>query len=124
MLIVRYREMAHYSELGFIALPGGYGTFEEILEMVTWTQLRIHTKPVVLLNINGFYSPLRDFVRGAIKSGFIRQENESFLVFVEPNQSETGDFDWGKAAIQAVREWHKTDKGEAYNLKWESSRAR
>lgn len=46
--------MAHYSDLGFIALPGGYGTFEEILEMVTWTQLRIHTKPVVLVNIDGF----------------------------------------------------------------------
>ena len=119
------REMAHYSDLGFVALPGGYGTFEEVLEMVTWTQLRIHTKPVVLLNIDGFYSPLRDFVRGAIKSGFIRKDNESFLVFVEqPESDDSAAFDWGKAAIQAVREWHGTEKGEAYNLKWETSRAR
>lgn len=117
------REMAHYSKLGFVALPGGYGTFEEVLEMVTWTQLRIHTKPVVLLNIKGFYSSLRDFVRGAISAGFIRKENESFLVFVEKPAGEQ-DFDWGKAAIQAVREWHKTDRGEAYNLKWASSRAK
>ena len=119
--------MAHYSDLGFIALPGGYGTFEEVLEMVTWTQLRIHTKPVVLVNIDGFYSPLREFVRGAIKSGFIKKDNESFLVFVEPptaSESAASEWDWGKAAVEAVREWHRTEKGQAYQLKWESTRAR
>lgn len=94
-------------------------TFEEILEMVTWTQLRIHTKPVVLLNINNFYSSLRTFIQNAIQSGFIKKDNESFIVYVDkPEGKEGEEWDWGEQAVKAVKQWHEKPKGEAYNLKW------
>ncbi|WVZ69101.1 hypothetical protein U9M48_017939 [Paspalum notatum var. saurae] len=53
----RKAEMARQSD-AFIALPGGYGTMEELLEMITWSQLGIHDKPVGLLNVDGYYDPL------------------------------------------------------------------
>jgi uncharacterized protein (TIGR00730 family) len=59
----RKQIMAKESE-GFLGLPGGFGTLEEVMEMTTWTQLGIHKKPVILLNVDGFYSPLRDFIEG------------------------------------------------------------
>lgn len=70
--------MAELSE-AFIALPGGFGTLEEIFEMVTWRQIRIHTKPLVLVNTNGFYDRLHDFVTHATTSGFIRDSNLELL---------------------------------------------
>lgn len=126
----RKQEMAHYAELGFVALPGGYGTFEEILEMTTWTQLGIHTKPVVLLSINNFYSPLRTFVKQATDSGFIKKEKESFLIFIDPPslftagvEGESSKFDWGEAALEAVKEWHSKQAGVRL-VTWETMRAK
>ncbi len=46
---------------GFIALPGGFGTFEEVIEILTWNQLGLMSKPVVFLDVDGFYAPLLDF---------------------------------------------------------------
>ena len=66
----RKAKMAELSD-AFIALPGGYGTFEELLEMITWAQLGIHRKPVGLLNVAGYYDPLVQFVDHAIAEGFI-----------------------------------------------------
>ncbi|PRQ71639.1 hypothetical protein AAT19DRAFT_9754 [Rhodotorula toruloides] len=57
----RKKMMADLS-YAFIGLPGGYGTLEEVAEMTTWSQIGVHLKPVVLLNINGFYSALREFI--------------------------------------------------------------
>lgn len=57
---------------GFIALPGGLGTFEELFEAATWTQLNDHIKPVGLLNINGYYDTLVAFLRHAERERFIR----------------------------------------------------
>ena len=98
---------------------------EEVLEMVTWSQLKIHAKPMVLLNINEYYSPLRNFIRGAIQSGFIKPDNESFIVYVDRPQvlPEDGIWDWGKAAVQAIKEWNLTSRGEAYELDWDVSKA-
>ncbi|MDR7316243.1 TIGR00730 family Rossman fold protein [Brevibacillus nitrificans] len=56
---------------GFIALPGGYGTFEEIFEVVSWGQIGIHTKPIGLLNVEGYYTPLMEMVNHATAAGFI-----------------------------------------------------
>ncbi len=70
--------MANMSH-GFIALPGGFGTFEEVFEMVTWTQIRIHSKPLVLVNTNGFYDGLISFVKHASQKGFIRPTNLELL---------------------------------------------
>ena len=64
----------------FIALPGGYGTFEEFFEAVTWTQLGIHHKPCGLLNIDGYYDPLLALIERAVSDGFIREENRALVL--------------------------------------------
>ncbi|EXC57041.1 hypothetical protein L484_000785 [Morus notabilis] len=56
----------------FIALPGGYGTMEELLEMITWAQLGIHKKPVGLLNVDGYYNSLLALFDNGVKEGFIK----------------------------------------------------
>ncbi|MCP4177572.1 MAG: TIGR00730 family Rossman fold protein [bacterium] len=58
---------------GFIAMPGGFGTFEEIFEMITWSQLDLHQKPCGFLNICGFYDKLISFINHAIAEGFIHE---------------------------------------------------
>lgn len=64
----------------FIAMPGGYGTFEEFLEIVTWLQLGIHAKPCGLLNVVGYYDKLLDFLDHAVGEGFLRPENRRLIV--------------------------------------------
>ncbi|KAK1260417.1 Cytokinin riboside 5'-monophosphate phosphoribohydrolase LOG1 [Acorus gramineus] len=66
----RKAEMARQSD-AFIALPGGYGTLEELLEVITWAQLGIHDKPVGLLNVDGYYNSLLCFIDKAVEEGFI-----------------------------------------------------
>ncbi|MBA0642945.1 hypothetical protein Gotri_023268 [Gossypium trilobum] len=66
----RKAEMARQAD-AFIALPGGYGTLEELLEVITWAQLGIHHKPVGLLNVDGFYNSLLCFIDKAVDEGFI-----------------------------------------------------
>ncbi len=64
----------------FIALPGGYGTFEELLEAITWVQLGLSPKPVGVLNVNGYYDPLLAQIRNAVANGFIRTPYTRLLV--------------------------------------------
>ena len=64
----------------FVALPGGYGTFEEFWEVVTWTQLGIHHKPCGLLNVAGFYDPMLAQIDRAVKDGFISPENRALVI--------------------------------------------
>ena len=65
---------------GFIALPGGYGTLEEIVEIITCGQLRFHDKPCGLLNINGFFDHLLAYLDHTHKEGFLRRENRDMLL--------------------------------------------
>jgi uncharacterized protein (TIGR00730 family) len=67
----------------FVALPGGYGTFEELLEIITWAQLGIHAKPIGLLNVRGFYDGLVRFFDHAIGEGFIKQKHRDLIVTAE-----------------------------------------
>lgn len=62
---------------GFIALSGGYGTLEELMEMITWNQLGIHDKPVVVFNVDGYYDGIISWIRSAVDAGFVngRQVN-------------------------------------------------
>jgi len=71
--------MASLSD-AFIALPGGFGTFEEFCEVVTWTQLGLHRKPCGLLNVAGYYDPLVALFDRAVSDGFIRAENRGIVV--------------------------------------------
>jgi uncharacterized protein (TIGR00730 family) len=67
----------------FVALPGGFGTLEELFEVLTWAQLGIHAKPIGLLNTAGYYGPLLAFVDRAIADGFVRPEYRGFLVVAD-----------------------------------------
>ncbi|MBO1623799.1 TIGR00730 family Rossman fold protein [Bacillus arachidis] len=64
----------------FIALPGGYGTFEELFEVVCWSQIGIHDKPVGLLNIKDFYGPILQMVNRAAEEGFMNPSNKELIV--------------------------------------------
>ena len=63
----------------FIALPGGVGTFEELFEAITWTQLGIHDKPVGLLDVAGFYTPLLAFLDQTVERGFLRPGHRDMI---------------------------------------------
>jgi uncharacterized protein (TIGR00730 family) len=65
---------------GLISLPGGYGTLEELFEILTWSQLGLHQKPIGLLNVNGFYNGLLELLQTMVKKGFLKQENYDLLL--------------------------------------------
>ncbi|XP_011045113.1 PREDICTED: cytokinin riboside 5'-monophosphate phosphoribohydrolase LOG7-like [Populus euphratica] len=75
----RKAEMARQAD-AFIALPGGYGTLEELLEVITWAQLGIHDKPVGLLNVDGYYNSLLSFIDKAVDEGFITPAARHIIV--------------------------------------------
>lgn len=68
---------------GFIALPGGFGTYDELFEMLTWGQLSVHQKPIGLLNVAGFFDPLLAMVQHGVREGFIRQDNLALFVVAD-----------------------------------------
>ena len=71
--------MADLSD-GFLALPGGYGTLEEFVEVLSWAQLSIHDKPCGLLNVNGFYDQLSAFFDTAVEEGFVHPDHRSLVL--------------------------------------------
>lgn len=71
---------------GFIAMPGGFGTLEELFEIITWLQLGLHAKPIGLMNTNGFYDDLLKLLETMVRRGFLSMENyELLLVDDTPN---------------------------------------
>ena len=68
---------ARMAELGdgVVVLPGGFGTYEEVFEILTWNQLGIVSMPVTFLDIDGFYEPLLSFIAGAVEAGFLKPEH-------------------------------------------------
>ena len=75
----RKARMAELSD-GFIALPGGFGTFEEFCEILTWGQLGFHVKPTGLLNVAGFFDPLLALFDHAVHEGFLRPQNRAMAL--------------------------------------------
>lgn len=75
----RKSEMSKNAD-AFIALPGGYGTMEELLEMITWAQLGIHEKPVGLLNVDGYYNSLLSLFDKGVEEGFIEEGARHIIV--------------------------------------------
>jgi len=65
---------------GAIALPGGFGTLDELFEMLTWGQLGLHSKPVALFNINGFFDPLLLTMEKMVNEGFLRPDHQNQLI--------------------------------------------
>ncbi|MDR1739191.1 MAG: TIGR00730 family Rossman fold protein [Bacteroidales bacterium] len=80
-----HERKAKMSELcdGVIALPGGFGTLEELFEMLTWAQLGLHKKPIAILNINGFYDSLNAFIQTMVDKGFVKEENQQMILMSE-----------------------------------------
>ena len=64
----------------FVALPGGYGTCDELFEILTWAQLGIHRKPVGLLNVNGFFTPLLGWLDHVVGAGFLKPKHRALLL--------------------------------------------
>lgn len=64
---------------GVVILPGGFGTMDEMFEMLTWSQLGLHSKPIALLNLNGFYNGLIDCMQTMVKEGFLQPNNHALL---------------------------------------------
>ena len=85
---------------GFLALPGGIGTFEEAFEMMTWTQLGVHDKPVGLVDINGFWAPAAALLDRAVDDGFLGAGVRSSII-VAPTAAEVldGFASWARPAL-------------------------
>ncbi|KAJ0083469.1 hypothetical protein Patl1_30670 [Pistacia atlantica] len=104
----RKAEMARQSD-AFIALPGGYGTLEELLEVITWAQLGIHDKPVGLLNVDGYYNSLLSFIDKAVEEGFISPSARHIIVSA-PN---------AKDLMMKMEEYFPRHESVASKLSWE-----
>lgn len=74
----RKARMAELAD-GFVALPGGFGTWDELCEILTWRQLGIHSKPVALVNVDGFYDALVELARGAVGMGILKEAHAGLL---------------------------------------------
>lgn len=75
----RKAQMASRAD-AFVALPGGFGTLDELFEIVTWGQLGLHAKPIGLLNVDGFFDPLVGYIDHCVTEGFIRTKHRELLV--------------------------------------------
>ncbi|EIE84247.1 hypothetical protein RO3G_08957 [Rhizopus delemar RA 99-880] len=82
----RKKRMADESD-AFIVLPGGFGTMEEMLEMITWSQLNIHSKPIILLNTKNFFDLYIQWIQLAAKEQFIPEKNVNIFVTCETTES-------------------------------------
>jgi uncharacterized protein (TIGR00730 family) len=92
----------------FVALPGGYGTLDEFIEVVTWAQLRIHSKPCVVVNVGGFFDGLLRFLDHTVAEGFIVPENRG-LVQVARDPSE--------ALLLVEKTWHVQAEVPAHDVR-------
>lgn len=91
---------------GFIALTGGYGTLEELMEVVTWNQLGIHGCGIIALNIDGYWDGLLAWIRGAVEKGFVAEGNASIIVEAKS----------AKEAIEALANYQNSDA--RFKLEW------
>ncbi|KAG9240218.1 hypothetical protein BJ878DRAFT_430769 [Calycina marina] len=94
---------------GFIALTGGFGTIEEIMEIVTWNQLGIHGRGAILYNVEGFWDAVLQWINTAARTGFVKPENKKILV-----EAKTAE-----EAINALKEYKVS--AARFNLDWSKS---
>ena len=91
---------------GFIALSGGYGTLEELMEVVTWNQLGIHRMGVVIYNVEGYYNGLLQWVGDAVEAGFVGKANQGIIV-----EAKTAD-----EVVKSLREYRVAEG--VFKLQW------
>ncbi|CAK7346227.1 unnamed protein product [Dovyalis caffra] len=104
----RKAEMARQAD-AFLALPGGYGTLEELLEVITWAQLGIHDKPVGLLNVDGYYNSLLSFIDKAVDEGFVTPAARHIIVSAHTAQE----------LMCKLEDYEPVHCGVASKLSWE-----
>lgn len=104
----RKRLMGEESD-AFVALPGGYGTMEELMEVVTWHQLNIHNKPIVVYNLNGFYDSFLAWVKDSIALEFVSAKNGEIIQVATTAED----------VLKAIDEY-EVPEGR-FQLKWEST---
>lgn len=92
---------------GFIGLSGGYGTMEEIFETTTWNQLGIHKRGICLLNVDGYWDGIVQWIDAAVEQGFVKQPNKNILVTATTPEG----------AIAALRDYKVS--ASTFNLDWE-----
>lgn len=88
---------------GFIAMPGGFGTLEEIIEIITWGQLKFHDKPCGLLNVEGYFDHLLAYLDHASAEGFLRTENRAMMLVDESAVGLVQQFE--KYTAPVVQKW-------------------
>ncbi|KAH7663685.1 Cytokinin riboside 5'-monophosphate phosphoribohydrolase LOG protein [Dioscorea alata] len=103
----RKTEISLHAE-AFIAMPGGYGTLEEFFEVIIWAQLGIHSKPVGLLNIDGYYNSLLSFIDQAIEKGFIKPSAHHIIVSTSN----------AKELIDKLEDYYPCHEEVALKLNW------
>ncbi|KAI3725493.1 hypothetical protein L1987_65283 [Smallanthus sonchifolius] len=104
----RKAEMARQAD-AFIALPGGYGTLEELLEVITWAQLGIHKKPIGLLNVDGYYNSLLSFIDKAVDEGFVTLDARRIIVSAQTAHE-----------LLSKLEVYEPENGMGVKLSWET----
>jgi hypothetical protein len=104
----RKARMAELAD-GFIALPGGFGTFEELCEMITWSQLGIHRKPCVMVNVNGYYDGLVALFDHGAASGLIRAGHRPLaLARADPEAALDALAAWQAPALEFKLDWSQS----------------
>ena len=101
----RKKLMADYAD-AFVALPGGMGTMDELCEIITWAQLKLHTKPVILLNVNGYYDALITLMKSMVKEGFLNA-NDRELLLIATTPEEVIEYLKQHAVVEAETELGK-----------------
>jgi hypothetical protein len=107
-----HERKAHMHALadGFIALPGGLGTFDELLETLTWAQIGVHEKPVGLLNVRGYFDPLLALLLHAEREGFVFSEHREMLITATHPQVLLDALKKHQHPAQAVKRWMRQDE--------------
>ncbi|MCX6079851.1 MAG: TIGR00730 family Rossman fold protein [Chloroflexi bacterium] len=94
---------------GYIALPGGFGTFDELFETITWAQIGVHVKPIGLLNARNYFDPLWAMVLHAEKEGFVFPEHREMLCMAETPQELLTCMSAYQPSLDAVKRWMRQD---------------
>ena len=94
---------------GYIALPGGFGTFDELFETITWGQIGIHQKPIGLLNMLGYYDPLIEMMDRAVAEGFIFHEHRNMLSIAADPRELLEKMNRHAHPVEAVKRWMRQD---------------
>ena len=99
----------HEMSEGIIAMPGGWGTMEELFEMMTWAQLGLHQKPIGILNINGFYEPFMALLNNMVTEGFVKEDFMKMII-VSQDIFELLELMWNYEPTRDVPKWISKQK--------------